>query len=100
MKIRIYFVALMMMLSSAAISAKAAEKNLSKEQTEARVLAIKDRVETIKAMDLKHMNRVERSELKHELKDMNKELRQMGPTYIYISAGALILIIILLLILL
>lgn len=77
----------------------AAEKAITKEQTEARVTAIQTRVAEIQAMDMNHMSRAERKEIRNELKDMKKELNQ-HPTYIYISGAGLILLIILLLILL
>lgn len=78
--------------------AMAAEKVMTKEQTEARVLAIKDRVAEIKAMDMSHMSNAQRKEIRNELKNMKKELN--SPTYIYISGAGLILIIILLILLL
>lgn len=79
-------------------SAMAAEKTMTKEQTEARVMAIKDRVAEIKAMDMSHMSNAQRKEIRNELKEMKKELK--SPTYIYISGAGLILIIILLILLL
>lgn len=99
MKIRIYLFALMLMCTGVAATTQASAKEMSKEQTEVRVAQIQERVHQIKAMDLSHLNRAERINLKHELKDMKSELRNSAP-YIYISAGALILIIILILLLL
>jgi DNA gyrase/topoisomerase IV subunit A len=88
-------------LSCMSFTAIAAEKNVTAtEQSEARVLAIKDRVNEIRAMDMKHMTRTERKDVKAELKDMNKELRQMHPTYVYISGGGLLLIILILILIL
>jgi malate/lactate dehydrogenase len=98
MKIKIYLFALMLTFTGMAINAQAAT-NLNKAQSEMRVAEISQRVDQIRAMDLSHMNRVERLSLKHELKGMNKELRQMDGV-IYISAGALILIIVILILVL
>lgn len=91
---------MLLMLSGLSFNSKAAEKNMSKEEAQqVRVMEIKQRVEDIRAMDLSQLNATDRKAVKHELKDMKKELNQMGPIVI-ISAGALILIIILILLLL
>lgn len=91
---------LALMLSAMSFNAVAAEKVLTKEQAEARIVAIRDRVNEIQAMDMEHMSRLDRREIRSELKDMNKELRQMHPTYVYISGAGLLLLIILLILLL
>ncbi len=100
MKTRIHLFALAFILSCTSMTtAQAATSTLTHEQTEARIAQIKDRVDQIKAMDYTHLSKSDRTNVRHELKDMKKELSTMEP-YIYISAGAVILIIILLLILL
>jgi hypothetical protein len=100
MKTRIKLLVMAIMLSCSAVTTQAAIVTMSKEQAVARVTEIQQRAEEIKSMDLTTLSKVQRKEVRHELKDMRKELNAMGPTYIYISAGALILIIILLIILL
>ena len=99
MRTRIYLFAFMLLLSTIASVAPASAKEMTKAQTEVRVSEMKQRVEQIRAMDLKSLNNAERVSLKHELKDMKKELRQLDGV-IYISAGALILIIIILILIL
>ncbi len=99
MKTRIYLFALMLLFSGMSVNSQAAEKSITKAQTEVRITEMKTRVDQIRAMDLSHLNKSERTGLKHELKDMKKELRSYDGV-IYISAGALILIIILLILLL
>ncbi len=99
MKTRIYLFALMLLFSGLSVSTQAAAKDLGKAQTEVRIMEMNQRVNEIKSMDLKHLNSSERTGLKHELKDMKKELRAMDGV-IYISAGALILIIIILILIL
>jgi len=99
-KVKMSVLALTLMLSGLSINASAAEKVLTQEQTQVRVMAMKERVAEIQAMDMEHMSRLDRKEIRTELKSMNKELRQMHPTYVYISGGGLLLIIILLIILL
>lgn len=99
MKTKIKLLAFILLLSSSAFTAQAGtEKYMTKAQTEARVTQIKQRVGQIESMNLSSLDRVQRKELRHELKGMAKELRD--GTYIYISAGALILILIILIILL
>ena len=75
--------------------------NMTKEQKEARFVAMKERVEEIKAMDKSKMTKQDRKALRLELRHMNKEARSMGYTSgIYISVGALIIIILLLILIL
>jgi hypothetical protein len=84
-----------------AVSSKEAIANMTKEQKEARFVAMKERVEEIKAMDKSKMTRQDRKALRLELRNMNKEARSMGYTSgIYISVGALIIIILLLILIL
>lgn len=91
---------LTVMLSSITFNALATEKVVATSQAETRAIAIKSRVAEIQAMDMSHMSRAERKEIRNELKEMKKELKQHPSTYVYISGAGLILIIILLLILL
>jgi len=108
MKIKIHLIALMMLFSGLTITTQASAKEnaaiatsaMSIEQQQSRAAAIKTRVDEIKAMNISEMSSAQRKEVRHELRDMNKELRSMDPTVIYISGGAIILIIILLIILL
>ena len=95
-KIRVF--ALLLMLSFTALTASAKEY-ATEQQKEMRVTEIRQRVEQIRAMDMSHLDKIERRDMRHELKGMNKELREMGPG-IYISVGALIIIILLLILIL
>jgi hypothetical protein len=100
MKSKIGIFLMLILLSGSAYSASASEKVVTTEQAQqARVIEIRQRVDEIRAMDLSHLNAADRKSVKHELKGMNKELRQMSPI-LYISGGALILIIILIILLL
>jgi uncharacterized protein (DUF885 family) len=84
-------------------NAKTIKERVSKmtpDQKEARALEIRQQIQDIKNMDKSQLSPEQRKALRHELKDMKKELKQMGPTYIYISGAGLVLIIILLIILL
>lgn len=99
MKTKIQMLVMVLMLSGLSFNTKAAEKNTTEQAQQVRVMEIKQRVEEIRAMDIASMSATERKAMKHELKDMNKELRHMEP-YVVISVGALLLIIILLILLL
>ena len=70
---------------------------LSPEE-EARVEQLDARFLEIKAMDFKSMDKAERKEIKKELRDINKEAKDLGGG-VYISAGAIIIILLLLLLL-
>lgn len=83
--------------------AREAIANMTEEQKEARMEAMKERVAEIKAMDKSTLTKEDRKALRTELKQMNKEARAMGRhavTGVYISVGALIIIILLLIIIL
>lgn len=110
MKKRIYQYALVIMLSLTAIASQAAiignssdkEKiaMMSKEQKEAKINAIKIRVNEIRAMDKSTLTRVEKKALRHELRDMKKEANAAGNGGVYLSVGAIIIIILLLILIL
>ena len=69
-------------------------------QKEERITQIQQRVEEIKAMDKSHLTKVERKDLRNELKDLKKEAKafRSGRTTIVI-AGLIIIILLLILIL-
>jgi hypothetical protein len=61
---------------------------------------IMNRLEEIKAMDMKSMSPLEKKQIRKEMKDLKAQKKQDIGGGVYISVGALILIIILLIILL
>jgi hypothetical protein len=93
-------------LSSFTASAKAdaanteAAASMSKEQKEALLLQMKDRVSQIQHMDMSNLSVDQRKELRGELKAMKKEARQLDGAGIYISVGGLIIVILLLILIL
>ena len=108
-KIRIYLpilITLGMLTSSQAhanisgapldLPSKDAITHMTKEEKEALVIQMNDRVKEIKAMDKSGMTRQERKALRMELKSMHKAAREVSG--VYISVGALIIIILLLII--
>jgi hypothetical protein len=83
------------------IPSKEVIANMTKEQKEARMETMKERVKEIKAMDRSNMTKADRKALRMELKQMNKEAHAMGYAGgVYISVGALIIIILLLILIL
>jgi len=73
---------------------------MTEEEKNARIAVMKSRVEEIRDMDRSTLSRAERKELRHELKDLNKEAKAMGRGGVYISlTGILIIILILILVL-
>ena len=70
------------------------------EEQKARIETLTKRVEAIKAMNRSKMSRVERAELRKELRDINKEAKAIRGQGIYISLGALLVIVLLLILLL
>ncbi|RYE28067.1 MAG: hypothetical protein EOP42_17885 [Sphingobacteriaceae bacterium] len=108
MKKKIYLLSTALMLTLSASNLKAATINaepaakeitLTDVQKEARLQAIKERVEEIKAMDKAQLSKEERQELKSELKTMKTQARALGGG-IYLSVGAIIIIILLLILIL
>lgn len=73
---------------------------MTEEEKNARIAVMKSRVEEIRDMDRSALSRAERKELRHELRDLNKEAKAMGRGGVYISlTGILIIILILILVL-
>jgi len=64
-----------------------------------RVKTLLSRVDEIRAMDRSKLSRVERKELRKELRTINTELKSTG-NGIYLSIGAIIVIILLLILIL
>ena len=117
MKTRMSFPAIIAMSCALAVSAPAAalpigprevridQENFSKlppEQQE-RVLAIKDRLEEMMAIDRSAIDRAEQAELRAEWKALKREMQAYnagGGTVIYLSTAGIIIILLLLIILL
>jgi len=110
MKRKIYLIAVTMLLTLAAFSSRAAtatDNKLTKEaiasmtpeQKQARIEEIKQRVNEIKTMDKSQLSRLERKELRVELRGLKHESGELGGG-IYLSVGAIIIIILLLILIL
>jgi hypothetical protein len=68
-------------------------------QKEERITEIQHRVEEIKAMDKSKLTKVERKDLRNELKDMNREAKAAHGRTTIIIGGLVIIILLLILIL-
>jgi len=94
-----YLLSLMMMFT--AFTPVLATAKGGKEKTELtaaekeRVVEIENRVDEIKAMDFGDMDKAERKAVKKELKELNKEAKQLGRG-VYISIGTIIVVLLIL----
>ena len=59
-----------------------------------------DRLEEIKALDVRAMSKKEKKELRAEVKSIKREMRQINDGGVYISIGGIIIILLLLILLL
>ncbi len=104
MKKLAYFLSFVILFTSMTPMAMAKEDKIAKEETElspeeeARVEQLDARILEIKAMDFKSMDKAERKEIRNELRDINKEAKDLGGGF-YLSAGAIIIILLLLILL-
>lgn len=108
MKKKVYLLSTALMLTLSASQLKAAnvitepaakEITLTEEQKEAKLQAIKARVEEIKAIDKSQLNKEEKQELKAELKTMKTQAKALGGG-VYLSVSAIIIIILVLILIL
>ena len=85
-------------LAYAEVHPGSAGNPVSKEEkvNEKEMEALRQRLEEIRAMDLKNLPKAEKKELRHEVKEIKKKMASGG---VYISVGALLVIIILILLL-
>ncbi|AXY76440.1 hypothetical protein D3H65_21645 [Paraflavitalea soli] len=108
MKFRTLLFSIALLITAGNLYATSSANGLDKEkiarmteaEKDARIAAMKSRVEEIRDMDRSTLSRSERKELRRELRDMNKEARAIGRGGVYISlTGILIIILILILVL-
>ena len=69
------------------------------ENRETRAIQLQKRLEQIKAMDKTALHREEKKSLRHEVREIKKELAALGGG-VYLSIGAIILVALLLILLL
>jgi hypothetical protein len=109
MKNKILLLAIVLMCTFSTLNTNAAinKKDLkakvaamTEEQKEARIQQIRNRVEEIKQMDKSQLTKEDRKQLRHELRDINKEAKAIEKGGIYISVAGLVIIILLLILLL
>lgn len=108
MKKKIYLLATALMLAFSTSQLSAAtvitepnpkEITATDAQKQAKLEAIKERLDEIKAMDKSQLSKEQKQELKAELKTMKAEARAAGGG-IYLSVGAIIIIILVLILIL
>lgn len=75
-------------------------KEYSEEEVALLMTQMRNRVDEIKKMDKSSLTKIEKKELKKELKEMNKTAKALGQGGVYLSVGAIIIIILLLILIL
>lgn len=70
------------------------------EAAAARAEVLTNRLEEIKAMDIKSMSRGEKKALRKEVRSIEKEIKKINEGGVYISVGGIIIILLLLILLL
>jgi hypothetical protein len=73
---------------------------MTDEQKQARAAEIEKRAQEIKDMDKSNLSRLEKKDMRDELRNMNKESKAMGNGGIYLSIGGILLIILVLILIL
>ncbi|WP_372767647.1 hypothetical protein [Lutibacter sp.] len=98
-KTRLYLMVMMLSLG-AFTTVNASEKTPRTTPTEipAEIQVMLNRLEEIKGIDKKDLNRAEKKELRKEVRAINSEIRSSG-NGIYISVGAIIIILLLIILL-
>src|SRR6476620_6304029 len=106
MKKKIFYSVITFLFAISAITANASSDikaikermaGMTEAQKEERIQQIKQRVEEVKAMDKSQLSKIERKDIRNELKNMNKEVKASGRGGgIYISLGAILVILLIL----
>ncbi|MGC1241189.1 MAG: hypothetical protein WA874_06365 [Chryseosolibacter sp.] len=100
MKINYYSKAMgLFLLLTIATPAFPASNDIIAESKEAKAIHLQNRLEEIKAIDKKELSRDEKKALRHEVKEIKKELAAISGG-VYLSIGAILLIALLLILLL
>ena len=104
MKKLIYSLILVFTLGLSANTVSAAGNNKVKTEMTAdqkvQFERITNRVEEIRKMDKSDLSRVEKKELRKELKELKSQARAIGGGGVYLSVGAILIIILLLILIL
>ncbi len=92
-------IALILCLTSFSIPGFAANGPATNTATEARMQQIRSRLLEIKNMDMSKLSRDDRRALRHEVRELRQEAKDLDGG-IYLSAGAIVIIILLLILIL
>jgi hypothetical protein len=93
------FVMLLAIALPASSAVMAPETSKTSSTDNARVQVLTQRLENIKSMDKSDMTRMEKRNLRNEVKDIKKEMKEVSGG-VYLSVGAIIIVILLLILLL
>jgi hypothetical protein len=92
-------VAIAMVISTGAIVPDSSQTNNAPKTNDTRSVELLQRLEEIKSMDKSDLTRVEKRNLRKEVKDIRKEMKATSGG-VYLSVGAIIIIILLLILIL
>ena len=95
----VIFMAVTMPASSAIVDPAASQSNNSPRTEDPRGQQLLQRLEDIKGMDKSTLTKVDKKELRKEVKDIKKEMKAIKGG-VYLSVGAIIIVILLLILLL
>lgn len=92
-------IALFLTIASPVMSADLTDPKITTENIESRAAQLQTRLEEIQSMDKEGLSRAEKKNLRHEVREIKKELAAISGG-VYLSIGAIILIALLLILLL
>jgi hypothetical protein len=105
MKAKVFFIALVSMLSFATANAKTTDKtriiitsHASKEDA-ARARVLQNKLDSIQALDISSLSKADKEKVKTELEGIKKETKKMEGVYIYLGGGVLLVILLLIILL-
>ena len=103
-----YFFAIICFIILSTVTVQAADNSkksleekvaaMTEEEKQQRVAEIEQRIQEIKEMDKSGLTRIEKKDMKDELRYMNKEAKALGHGGVYISLAGILLIILILII--
>ncbi|MDQ2658444.1 MAG: hypothetical protein M3Y60_13560 [Bacteroidota bacterium] len=94
-----FAIALLLTIASPVMSADRTDPKIAIENTESRAVQLQTRLEEIRSMDKEELSRAEKKNLRHEVREIKKELAAISGG-VYLSIGAIILVALLLILLL
>jgi len=95
----VMLIAIALPASSAIVAPASSQINSATKTDNARAQVLLQRLENIRSMNKSEMTRLEKKNLRNEVKDIKKEMKTMSGG-VYLSVGAIIVVILLLILIL